>query len=96
MTKPTASNLRRKSILCFAFSVMFALSAHALDLHVGPDGNGVVQPEAIAILLETGKLLEANPIKKSNPTITAVPRLKQDKPAPAKEQANPAASAGLL
>jgi alpha-L-fucosidase len=67
-----------------------------LLLNVGPDGNGVVQPEAIAILLETGKMLEANPIKKSHPTITAVPRLKQDKPAPAKEQANPAASAGLL
>ncbi len=56
-----------------------------LLLNVGPDGNGVVQPEAIAILLETGKLLKANPIKKSHPTITAVPRIKQDKPGQTKE-----------
>ncbi|MGA0111482.1 MAG: alpha-L-fucosidase, partial [Chthoniobacterales bacterium] len=56
-----------------------------LLLNVGPDGNGGVQPEAIAILLETGKLLKANPIKKSHPTITAVPRIKQDKPGQTKE-----------
>jgi alpha-L-fucosidase len=56
-----------------------------LLLNVGPDGNGVVQPEAFAILLETGKMLEANPIKKSHPTINEVPRIKQGKPTPSKE-----------
>ena len=47
-----------------------------LLLNVGPDARGVVQPEAIQILLETGKLLEANPIEKAIPTIRAVPGLK--------------------
>ena len=46
-----------------------------LLLNVGPDGNGVVQQEAIAILLEAGKLLKANPIEKMKPTPTKVPRL---------------------
>jgi alpha-L-fucosidase len=46
-----------------------------LLLNVGPDGNGVVQDEAVSILLEAGRMLEANPIKKSKPIITAVPRL---------------------
>lgn len=46
-----------------------------LLLNVGPDGNGVVQEEAISILLEAGKLLEANPIEKMKPTIKEVPRL---------------------
>ena len=46
-----------------------------LLLNVGPDGNGVVQQEAVSILLEAGKLLEANPIEKMKPTIEAVPRL---------------------
>ena len=46
-----------------------------LLLNVGPDGNGVVQEEAIAILLETGKLLKANPIAKMKPTPTKAPRL---------------------
>ena len=48
-----------------------------LLLNVGPDGNGVVQQEAISILLETGKLIEAKPIQKQQPKITAVPRLVQ-------------------
>lgn len=48
-----------------------------LLLNVGPDGNGVVQEEAVSILLQAGKLLEANPIEKTKPTIIAVPRLKQ-------------------
>ena len=34
--------------------------------------------------LLTRKMLEANPIKKSHPTITAVPRIKQYKPIPTK------------
>ena len=46
-----------------------------LLLNVGPDGNGVVQDEAIAILLEAGKLLEANPIEKSMPAPKKTPRL---------------------
>ena len=44
-----------------------------LLLNVGPDGNGEVQPEAIAILRETAELLKANPIKKKVPVITKVP-----------------------
>ena len=48
-----------------------------LLLNVGPDGNGVVQDEAVAILLEAGKLLDANPIEKIKPTILAVPRVRQ-------------------
>lgn len=46
-----------------------------LLLNVGPDGNGVVQEEAITILLEAGKLLKANPIKKMKPKPKRVPRL---------------------
>ena len=42
---------------------------------MGPDGNGVVQDEAVAILLEAGKMLEANPIEKMKPAVKAVPRL---------------------
>ena len=48
-----------------------------LLLNVGPDGNGVVQDEAISILLEVGKMLEANPIEKRKPTIQSVPRLRR-------------------
>ena len=44
-----------------------------LLLNVGPDGNGEIQPEAIAILKETAALLKANPIKKAVPEITKVP-----------------------
>ena len=60
-----------------------------LLLNVGPDGNGQVQDEAIAILLETGKLLEETPIQKSHPTITEVPRLVKDHKANAKKEINP-------
>ena len=54
-----------------------------LLLNVGPDGNGVVQPEAYAILKETAELLKAKPIHKKTPQITAVPGVieKQAKPA---------------
>jgi alpha-L-fucosidase len=57
-----------------------------LLLNVGPDGNGVVQPEAYAILRETAELLKAKPIHKKTPQITAVPGVieKQAKPAPQK------------
>ncbi|MEM9398655.1 MAG: alpha-L-fucosidase [Verrucomicrobiota bacterium] len=48
----------------------------ALLLNVGPDGNGVVQPEAYAILAETAELLKANPIKKSVPNIQKMPGIK--------------------
>ena len=44
-----------------------------LLLNVGPDGNGVVQAEAIAILKETAALLEANPISKRTPMIRTTP-----------------------
>jgi alpha-L-fucosidase len=44
-----------------------------LLLNVGPDGNGEIQPEAIAILMETAELLRAKPIEKPLPEITAVP-----------------------
>jgi len=47
-----------------------------LLLNVGPDGNGEIQPQAIDILKETAKLLEATPIKKNIPKITRVPGLK--------------------
>ena len=47
-----------------------------LLLNVGPDGNGVVQPEAISILLEVGKMLEAEPINKNMPKVTKVPGIK--------------------
>jgi len=44
-----------------------------LLLNIGPDGNGVVQPEAIRILKETAVLLKENPIKKRTPEITKMP-----------------------
>jgi alpha-L-fucosidase len=44
-----------------------------LLLNVGPDGNGEIQPEAIDLLKETGKRLEAEPIHKNIPEITKVP-----------------------
>ena len=50
-----------------------------LLLNVGPDGNGQVQDEAVAILLETGKMLQETPIQKTKPAIEAVPRLIQDR-----------------
>jgi alpha-L-fucosidase len=59
-----------------------------LLLNVGPDGNGVVQDEAVAILLEAGKLLEANPIEKMKPTIEAVPRLVKGYKAKTKQPIN--------
>jgi hypothetical protein len=51
-------------------------------LNVGPDGNGVVQPEAYAILKQTAELLKATPIHKKTPQITSVPGIieKQAKP----------------
>lgn len=45
----------------------------SLLLNVGPDGDGVVQDEAYAILAETAELLKANPIQKSIPEIKKVP-----------------------
>jgi alpha-L-fucosidase len=51
-----------------------------LLLNVGPDGKGVVQPEAIAILKETAVLLKEKPIQKNIPTITKVPGIKVNKP----------------
>ena len=48
-----------------------------LLLNVGPDGNGVVQPEAYAILKQAGQLLRANPVKKKTPEITRVPSFTQ-------------------
>jgi len=42
-------------------------------LNAGPDGNGVIQAEAYAIMAETKKLLDANPIEKVIPTIKEVP-----------------------
>lgn len=47
-----------------------------LLLNVGPDGNGVIQPEAIAILKQTAELLEAAPIHKKIPRVTQVPGIK--------------------
>jgi alpha-L-fucosidase len=48
-----------------------------LLLNVGPDGNGVVQEEAITILLEAGKMLQAQPVEKRVPTIGEVPRFRK-------------------
>lgn len=48
-----------------------------LLLNVGPDGNGVIPAESVTILLETGKMLEANPVEKRIPAIAEVPRLKK-------------------
>lgn len=48
-----------------------------LLLNVGPDGNGQIQPEAIAILKETAELLEEEPIRKSIPKITKVPGIER-------------------
>jgi alpha-L-fucosidase len=53
-----------------------------LLLNVGPDGNGVVQPEAYAILKETAELLKKKPIRKDIPTITAVPGVIEAKAKP--------------
>ena len=52
-------------------------------MNVEADGNGVVQPEAYAILKETAELLKATPIHKKALQITAAPRVmeKQAKPA---------------
>jgi alpha-L-fucosidase len=50
-----------------------------LLLNVGPDGNGEIQPEAIAILKETAALIDAQPIKKQIPYLTVVPGIKGDK-----------------
>jgi alpha-L-fucosidase len=47
-----------------------------LLLNVGPDGKGEIQDEAVSILLEAGKMLEAKPIEKIKPTIVSVPRLR--------------------
>ncbi|MBT4757856.1 MAG: hypothetical protein HOO08_05630 [Opitutae bacterium] len=47
-----------------------------LLLNVGPDGNGLIQPEAIAILKQTAELLEAAPIHKKIPLVTQVPGIK--------------------
>lgn len=47
-----------------------------LLLNVGPDGNGVIQAEAIAILKQTAELLEAAPIHKKIPRVTEVPGIK--------------------
>ena len=46
-------------------------------LNVGPDGNGEIQPEAIAILKETAALLKAKPIKKKIPKVVKVPGVKK-------------------
>ena len=50
----------------------------SLLLNVGPDGNGVVQDEAYAILAETAELLKANPIKKAVPEVDKVPGIVED------------------
>lgn len=50
----------------------------SLLLNVGPDGNGVVQDEAYAILAETAELLKANPIEKAIPEIKSVPGIVED------------------
>jgi alpha-L-fucosidase len=50
-----------------------------LLLNVGPDGNGVVPPESMAILVEVGHMLEAKPIKKAIPEITQVPGITERK-----------------
>lgn len=44
-----------------------------LLLNVGPDGAGVVQPEALAVLKQTAELLKAKPITKKIPQITQTP-----------------------
>lgn len=57
-----------------------------LLLNVGPDGKGVVQPEAIAILQETAVLLKEKPIRKNTPTITKVPGIKEVQQKPKKKK----------
>ena len=47
-----------------------------LLLNVGPDGNGQVQPEAIAILQATAELLKEKSISKNLPVVTKVPGIK--------------------
>lgn len=49
-----------------------------LLLNVGPDGDGVVQSEAITILKETAALLKKQPIEKKIPEISQVPGIKKD------------------
>jgi alpha-L-fucosidase len=44
-----------------------------LLLNVGPDGNGEIQPEAVALLLETAELIKAQPIAKRIPNIATTP-----------------------
>ena len=45
----------------------------SLLLNVGPDGRGVVQPEAYHIMEATAELLRANPVEKVIPEVTTVP-----------------------
>ena len=59
-----------------------------LLLTVGPDGNGMVQEEAISILLEAGKLLKAKPIEKLKPSPSRVPRLVKNHKVKAKKAVN--------
>lgn len=44
-----------------------------LLLNVGPDGNGKIQPEAVALLKQTAELLKAKPITKRIPQIQELP-----------------------
>ena len=46
-------------------------------LNAGPDGNGVIQDEAYAIMAETAKLLTATPIQKVSPEITSTPGVRK-------------------
>lgn len=50
-----------------------------LLLNVGPDGNGEIQPEAVALLLETAEMLKAKPITKRIPQIESVPGIIEKK-----------------
>ena len=49
-----------------------------LLLNIGPDGQGRVQPEAVAILKGTAELLKEKPIQKTISKITRVPGLVDD------------------
>ena len=42
-------------------------------LNIGPDGRGVVQPEAYQIMEDTAALLQANPVEKVVPEVKEVP-----------------------
>jgi alpha-L-fucosidase len=46
-----------------------------LLLNIGPDGQGIVPPESVAVLKETAELLKAKPIKKNKPIIENKPGL---------------------